>query len=617
MHTSRSAALALALAAACSGPASAPPTEQAPKPPASTAGPTAGDAAAFVKKANEELLKHWVDESRTEWAYETDITDEHEKAASEMKEATMAWLTDAIPQAAKFKDVPGLDADTARSLYLLRIAGTLPAPSDPAKRKELADIATKMNGMYGKGQYCTGEGDKQKCRDLGALEDVLATDRNPQHQLDAWTGWHTISPPMRPLFARFVELGNEGAKEIGFSDMGDLWRSGYDMPPDDFEKEVDRLYSEVEPLYRDLHCYTRRKLNEKYGDAVVAKTGPIPAHLTGNMWAQAWDNLYPMLTPFPGEPAVDPTAALVKQKWDPEKMVKTAEGFFVSMGLDPLPETFWQRSMFTKPEGKDVVCHASAWDVTYDNDLRIKVCVKPTFDDLRTLHHELGHDYYYHAYHQLPVLYQNGANDGFHEAIGDAIALSITPGYLKQLGLIDEVKASDKSTVNYQMQVALQKIAFLPFGRMIDQWRWDVFSGKIPADQYDKGWWDLRLKFQGIAPPSERGEDLFDPGAKYHIASNTPYMRYFLADILQFQFHKALCDASGFQGPLYECSNYGSKAAGAKLEAMLAMGASKPWPDALEAIAGTRQMDAAAMLEYFGPLQKWLKEQNEGQQCGW
>ncbi|MBA2321961.1 MAG: M2 family metallopeptidase [Deltaproteobacteria bacterium] len=608
----------------CGGDASAPtpgtpttPDPHAKGPGATPAGPSVADADAFLKSADAELRRLWVDGARADWTYETDITDEHEAVAASKREATMAYLTEAIPQAASFRDVAGLSDDGKRQLHLLRIATTLPAPADAARRKELADIATKLNGMYGKGEYCTGEGDKRKCRDLGELEDVLATDRDPAHQLEAWEGWHSISPPMRPLYTRFVELGNEGAKEIGFADMGELWRSGYDMTPAEFEREVDRLYAQVEPLYKDLHCYTRKQLNEQYGDAVVAKTGPIPAHLTGNMWAQSWENIYPTLEPFPGEPDVDPTKAIVKAKWDPKKMAQTAEGFFTSMGLDPLPATFWERSMFVKPEGKEAVCHASAWDVEMNDDLRIKMCIKPTYDDLVTLHHELGHNYYYHYYYKLPALYQGGANDGFHEAIGDAIALSMTPSYLQKIGLAADVSDSEKSTLNFQMQMALQKVAFLPFGRMIDQWRWDVFSGKIAPADYNAGWWKLRGQFQGIAPATPRDESHFDPGAKYHIPGNTPYIRYFLADILQFQFYDALCDAAGHQGPLHTCSAYGSKEAGSKLQAMLAMGASKPWPDALQSLTGKREMDGAAFLEYFAPLQAFLKEQNADQQCGW
>ncbi|HWB77305.1 MAG TPA: M2 family metallopeptidase [Nannocystaceae bacterium] len=574
------------------------------------------EAKAFVTETDKQLRTLWVEGAKAEWAKATNITDETEAAAAKANAATMAYETKAIRESTKFSDYKG-DADVERQVKLLQLTSTLPAPDDEAKRNELSGIMAKLEGMYGKGKYCKGRGAKEVCRDLGQLEDVLANPKSKYNeQLDAWQGWHEVAKPMRPLYSRFVELGNEGAKGIGYDDMGILWRSRYDMAPDAFEQEVERLWKQVEPLYTALHCHVRAKLHDKYGDDVPAE-GPIPAHLLGNMWAQDWQNLYPMLEPFPDEPSLDVTEALKKASYDEIKMVKTAEGFFTSLGLDPLPATFWERSMFTKPAGKDVVCHASAWDVEMNNDLRIKMCIKINHEDLVTIHHELGHDYYYMNYYTKPALYQSGANDGFHEAIGDAIALSITPEYLKKIGLLTEISDNDKGIINKQMQDALGKIAFLPFGKLIDQWRWDVFSGKTTPDRYNAAWWDLKLKYQGVAPATSRGEEFFDPGAKYHIPGNTPYARYFLAHILQFQFHKSMCAAAGHTGPLHTCSIYGSKEAGAKLKAMLEMGASKPWPDALEALTGSREMDAGALMEYFAPLMKHLEEQNKARKCGW
>jgi len=579
------------------------------------AGPTDEEARAFVAEVDAELRKYWVAGATAEWAKATNITDETEKAAAATNAATMAYETKAIKAATKFDDYAGGDADTKRQIMLLKLTSTLPAPDDDAKRNELAQLMAKLDGMYGKGKYCKGGGDED-CRDLGQLEDVLMNDRDYDKQLDAWQGWHEIAKPMRPMYQRFVELGNEGAENIGFADMGVLWRSRYDMAPEAFEQEVERLWVQVQPLYEALHCHVRAKLHDKYGDK-VSPTGPIPAHLLGNMWQQDWQNLYPMLEPFPGEPSIDVTAALQKKKIDELAMVKMGEGFFTSLGLDPLPATFWERSMFTKPEGREVVCHASAWDVGMNNDQRIKMCIKVDHENLVTIHHELGHNYYNMNYYTRPALYQSGANDGFHEAIGDAIALSITPSYLQKIGLLDEISDNDKGVVNKQMQDALGKIAFLPFGKLIDQWRWDVFAGKVTPERYNAAWWDLKLEYQGVAPIAARGEEFFDPGAKYHIPGNTPYARYFLAHILQFQFHKAMCELAGHTGPLHTCSIYESKAAGEKLAAMLALGASKPWPDALEALAGTRQMDASALMEYFAPLMTHLGEQNQGRTCGW
>lgn len=577
--------------------------------------PTPEEARAFVQKLDQDLRRLYVRASTAEWIKSTYITDDTERNAASANEDLMAFLTQAVKEARRFDGVE-VDDETARMFQLLILATPLPAPDDPALRSELANIASRLEGIYGKGKWCGADG-KKKCRDLGELSDVLAKSRNYNELLDAWVGWHTISVEMKPLYARQVELANEGAREVGFHDLGELWRSGYDMSPADFEKETERLWQQVKPLYDDLHCYVRSRLVKTYGKEKVPANGPIPAHLLGNMWAQDWSNVYPLVEPYRNQPSLDVDRALVRQKYDATRMVKLGETFFTSLGFDPLPATFWERSQFVKPEGRDVVCHASAWDVTLENDLRIKMCIKPTEEELITIHHELGHNYYYMQYYTKPVLFQEGAHDGFHEAIGDAIALSITPSYLKQVGLLNQVPKDQKGLINVQMKMALGKIAFLPFGKLIDQWRWDVFAGKTTPENYNEAWWTLRENYQGVAAPVARSEADFDPGAKFHIPANVPYTRYFLAHILQFQFHKALCDAAGYEGPLAECSIYGSKEAGEKLKAMLAMGASRPWPEALEALTGQRQMDATALVEYFQPLRTWLQEQNQGQSCGW
>ena len=588
------------------------------KPDAKPTGAPDPVAKEFVDQVDHSLRTLLVAASKAEWEKNTNITDANEKAAAEANEKVMEFMGTTIKAATGIK-TDGLDPDTARKLHLIKTtASPPPAPSDPAKRKELAELGAKMEGIYGKAKACKDPSKPKTCKDIGQLSDIMAESRNYDELLTAWQGWHATAVPLRPLYSRFVELANEGAKEIGYTDLGELWRSGYDMSPAEFETETDRLWTQVKPLYDQLHCHVRAKLVEKYGKEKVPEAGLIPAHLLGNMWAQEWGNIYPLIEPYKGAASIDVTKALKAAKYDEIKMVKLGESFFTSLGLDPLPATFWERSMFLQPKDREVVCHASAWDVDLNNDLRIKMCIKINQEDLITIHHELGHNYYYHYYYKLPVLFQNGAHDGFHEAIGDALALSVTPAYLKQIGLIDAVPADEKGLINLQMQDALDKIAFLPFGKLIDQWRWDVFSGKTKPADYNAAWWALRAKYQGIAPAGDRPDpDLFDAGAKYHVPANVPYTRYFLARILQFQFHKALCAASGHTGPLYECSIYGKTAAGDKLRAMLELGSSKPWPVALEAVTGQRQMDAQPMIEYFEPLLKWLEEQNKGRTCGW
>jgi peptidyl-dipeptidase A len=576
------------------------------------------DAEAFVVENDKKLRELWSKSGLIEWDLATNVNPENEKRAAAAKEEVMAYVGEAIKTARKYDGVE-LDGDGRRQLdMLIKTGTTLPAPNDPAKRKELAEIATALDSMYATGKWgCVGEGEAKKCKEQGDAIEILATSDNYDDLLAAWTGWHSIGAPMRPKYQRFVELGNEGARDIGYADLGELWRSGYDMTPAEFEAETERLWQQVKPLYEQLHCHVRAKLSEKYGADKVPADGMIPAHLLGNLWAQEWPNIYPFMEPHAGLPSIDVTKGLEKAKFDEIKMVKTAENFFVSLGLDPLPQTFWERSLFTKPADRDVQCHASAWDPTFSNDLRIKMCIEINMEDFVTIHHELGHLYYYHYYYQRPVLLQAGANDGFHEGIGDTLALSVTPKYLKDIGLLDEISDDPKAVINQQMASGLEKISFLPFGLLIDRYRWGVFSGEIKPEEYNAAWWKLRNEYQGVAAPVERTEADFDPGAKYHIPGNTPYARYFLARILQFQFHKALCAAAGHEGPLHTCSIFGSKEAGAKLQAMLELGASKPWPDALEVVTGTRTMDAGPLLEYFEPLQGYLKEQNAGRTCGW
>jgi peptidyl-dipeptidase A len=586
---------------------------------ASAAGapPTVAEARRFLEQADTTLLELANKQARADWVAQNFITDDTEALSADALKDLAAKTMELAAKAKRFDGVK-LPADLARRMTLLKLASIpLPVPKDEKAQKELTDIVAWMGGAYGKGKYCPG-GEGKDCLSIGDVEKILATSRNYDELLDAWRGWHTISPPMKPKFERFVVLANEGAHDLGYRDLGALWRSNYDMPPDAFAKELDRLWAQVRPLYESLHAYVRARLVQQYGADKVPAHGPIPAHLLGNIWAQEWSNIYPLVAPADADPGYDLTELLKAQKTDARGMAKHGEHFFTSLGFAPLPPSFWERSLFTKPQDRDVVCHASAWDVDNDADLRIKMCIEPTAEDFVTIHHELGHNFYQRAYNKQPFLYRNSANDGFHEAIGDTIALSVTPAYLKQIGMLDR-DPKPGSDIGLLLNKALDKVAFLPFGLLIDQWRWKVFSGEVTPAHYNEAWWQLREKYQGVAAPVARTEADFDPGAKYHVAANVPYARYFLADILQFQFHRALCREAGFKGPLHQCSIYDNKAAGARLAKMLEMGQSKPWPDALYAMTGEREMDATAILDYFAPLKQWLDAENAkmGVKTGW
>ena len=609
--------LALALAGCAATSVSDPSMASAAAPAeAESSARTPDGARAFVATVEKDLLDLSNISQRAAWVNSTFITDDTDALAAYFGTIGTEKGVAYAKEAAEWARVPGLDPDTARKLNILRGALVLAAPSTPGAAAELNTLATGLQSAYGKGRAQlngkTITGDD--------AEEAMGTLRDPAKLKQVWTSWHeNVGRPMRADYTRMITIANAGAKDLGYDDSGAMWRSQYDMSPQEFSGMYDRLWGEVKPLYNQLHCYTRAKLNEKYGNAVQPNSGPIRADLLGNMWAQEWGNIYDVVAPKgAGDIGYDLTDLLVKKKYTPEKMVRAGEGFYTSLGLAPLPETFWTRSQITRPVGREVVCHASAWDLDNQDDLRIKMCTKVNSDDFVTIHHELGHNYYQRAYKAQPYLYLNGANDGFHEAIGDFIALSVTPEYLVQIGLLDRNKVPDASKdTGLLLRQAMDKVAFLPFGLLVDKWRWGVFDGSIPASGYNAGWNQLREQYQGITPPVARSESDFDPGAKFHIPGNTPYARYFLARILQFQFYKAACDTAGWKGPLHRCSFYGNKEVGQRLNAMLETGASKPWPDALQAFTGSREMSGKPMLEYFAPLQRWLEQQNAGKQCGW
>ncbi|MAD74039.1 MAG: peptidyl-dipeptidase [Rheinheimera sp.] len=573
---------------------------------------TEADAKEFLAEAEQKLIALYLEANRAEWIYANFITEDTASLAADVNEKLTLAMVNLANEAARFDKVQ-LSAEDRRKLDKLKLALTLPAPQDPEKTAEMAKIVAELGGMYGKGKYCKAD---SSCLSLGEMSSIMANSRDYDELLEMWQGWREISKPMRPLYQRLIELTNEGAKELGYADTGAMWRSKYDMPADEFANELDRLWGQVKPLYESLHCHVRSKLSEQYGVDKVPLDKPIPAHLLGNMWAQSWGNIYELVAPKDADPGYDVSTLLATHNYDEIKMVKGAEGFFTSLGFEPLPETFYQRSLFVKPADRDVECHASAWDLDAKDDLRIKMCIQRTGEEFSVIHHELGHNFYQRAYKHQPVYFQESANDGFHEAIGDTIALSVTPDYLKQIGLLENVPDESKD-IGLLLKMAMDKIAFVPFGLLVDKWRWQVFNGEITPEQYNEAWWQLREKYQGIAAPVARSEADFDPGAKYHVPGNVPYTRYFLAHILQFQFHKALCDIAGNEGAVHRCSIYNSKAAGTKLNAMLEMGSSRPWQEALEVVTGKPEMDATAILDYFAPLQAYLDEQNKGAQCGW
>ncbi|MBX3561818.1 MAG: M2 family metallopeptidase [Sphingomonas sp.] len=579
--------------------------------------PTAADARAFVERAERELGEFGVINARAQWVNSTYITQDTDALAAYFGTIDTEMRVRLANDAARYANASGLDAETRRKLDMLRASLTLPAPTTQGAAAELNRISTDLSSQYGRGRG-TMAGETLTGNEIEAR---MGTVRDPAQLREMWTSWNdNVGSPMRPQYARMTEIANEGARALGFADTGAMWRSKYDMSPDEFAALTERLWTEVRPLYEQIHCFARAGLNRAYGNDVQPATGPIRADLLGNLWAQEWGNIYDVVAPrgASGQAPYDLTRLLEQANYTPERIVRQGESFFSSLGFAPLPETFWERSMITQPRDREVICHASAWDVDNVEDLRIKMCTRVNADDFVTVHHELGHNYYQRAYNRQPYLYLDSANDGFHEAIGDMIALSVTPEYLVEIGLLQRNQMPNESQDRaLLLRQALDKIAFLPFGLLVDRYRWGIFSGQIPAGEYQAAWDRMRLQYQGIVPPSPRSEENFDAGAKYHVPASVPYTRYFLARILQFQFYKAACDIAGWRGPLHRCSFYGNREVGRRLNEMLEMGASRPWPEALEAFTGSREMSAEPMVEYFRPLLGWLEEQNRGRQCGW
>ncbi|ESO94196.1 hypothetical protein LOTGIDRAFT_215685 [Lottia gigantea] len=575
----------------------------------------------FLDMYNERDSEIWFQSSELSWAYNTNLTDYNAQRKTEYSLKTANFAKEVAANASMF-DWENFHNETRKRQFSFVAQLGTSAMKDVAKLKRVStirslEVENEMESVYSKGKVCLSG--HTECMSLEpGLTRLLRSSSNYSELTEVWEGWRDATgPKIRPLYQQFVELSNEGYRAAGYNDTSEAWISNYET--ENFKEDLQELLEQLKPLYQQLHTYVRGKLIEKYGKEHFPSSGHIPAHLMGNMWAQTWSNIFPLLEPYPGKGDVDVTPEMLNQNYTVERMFRTAEEFFLSLGLKKMPNSFWNKSMLQKPtDGRDVVCHASAWDFGNTKDFRIKMCTDITMEDLITIHHEMGHIQYYLQYKDQPTVFRGGANPGFHEAVGDVLAISVaTPRHLNKIGLLPNLKEDNETDLNFLMSLALDKIAFLPFGYLIDQWRWSVFRGQTPPDEYNRQWWDLRCKYQGISPPTKRTEDDFDPGAKYHVPANTPYIRYFVSFVIQFQFHKALCQAANHTGPLYKCDIYQSKEAGQKLANMLSLGTSKPWPEAMEAITGQRKMDVRPLVEFFTPLLDWLEKQNSGKKFGW
>uniref|UniRef100_A0A8C4RH50 Angiotensin-converting enzyme n=1 Tax=Erpetoichthys calabaricus TaxID=27687 RepID=A0A8C4RH50_ERPCA len=562
--------------------------------------------------------------SLASWEYNTNITNENAEKLSEMGAIWSEFYNKASDNATDFNLNEISNYTIKQQLQFLQDKGSGALPKD--KFQKLNKILQEMSKIYSTGKVCRGE----SCLTLEpGLEDIMANSTDYDERLEVWEGWRReVGKKMRPLYEEYIVLKNEASKLNGYKDYGDYWRGDYetegDSPygytRDQLREDVGKIYKEILPLYKQLHAYVRAMLSKAY-PGHLNNRGGLPANLLGDMWGRFWTNLYGLSIPFIGKEDIDVTSAMDGKGWTYKDMFEAGETFFESVGLFNMTEEFWNNSMLEKPNDREVVCHPTAWDMGNGKDFRIKMCTKVNMDDFLTVHHEMGHIEYDMAYAHQPFLFRNGANEGFHEAVGEIMSLSAaTPKHLKSLDLLSANFVEDyEIDINFLMKQALTIVSTLPFTYMLEEWRWQVFEGKIPRDRWMKTWWEMKRNLVGVAEPVPHDETYCDPPTLFHVSNDYSFIRYFTRTIYQFQFQKALCEEANHSGPLYKCDITNSTAAGLKLKNMLELGKSKPWTEALQRITGETRMNATALLDYFRPLEDWLKKDNElnNRYVGW
>ncbi|NXG01256.1 ACE2 enzyme, partial [Sakesphorus luctuosus] len=560
------------------------------------------------------------------WHYNTNITEEN---AKKMNEASAKWSTfydEASKNASSFS--VGSIEDNLIKLQIQTLQDRGSSVLSSEKYNRLGTVLSTMSTIYSTGTVCKIN-DPSECLVLEpGLDAIMADSTDYNERLWAWEGWRAdVGRMMRPLYEEYVELENEVAKLNNYSDYGDYWRANYEAKfPKDYEysrdqliEDVEKTFEQIKPLYQQLHAYVRHHLERVYGPKLISSTGCLPAHLLGDMWGRFWTNLYALTVPYPAKPNIDVTSAMVQKGWNAIKIFEAAEAFFTSIGLYNMTDGFWRNSMLTEPtDGRKVVCHPTAWDLG-KNDYRIKMCTKVTMDDFLTAHHEMGHIEYDMAYSAQPYLLRSGANEGFHEAVGEIMSLSAaTPEHLKSLGLLEPTFQEDEETeINFLLKQALTIVGTMPFTYMLEKWRWMVFRGEITKQEWTKRWWEMKREIVGVVEPVPHDETYCDPAALFHVANDYSFIRYYTRTIYQFQFQEALCKAANHTGPLHKCDITNSTAAGERLRQLLALGRSKPWTEALQNVTGEKYMNATPLLHYFEPLYEWLKKNNSGRFIGW
>ncbi|XP_041066850.1 angiotensin-converting enzyme 2 [Carcharodon carcharias] len=587
------------------------------------------EARAFLKKFSEEAVNLVYNSSLASWEYNTNITKENAFKMNLVGDKWTVYYQKASNESSKFNIGEIKDKEIKKQLQMLQDKGSGVLPPNDLKR--LNHIQNEMAAIYGTGTVCYPS-EPSQCMELEpGLTKLMANSKDYNERLWAWEGWRVnVGKRLRPLYEGYVELKNKAAKMNGYEDYGDYWRGNYETDDDeeyaysrkDLLRDVKSLFGEIKPLYRELHAYVRAKLGDTFGPEHISSTGCLPAHLLGDMWGRFWGNLYSWSIPYPHQEDIDVTPEMVKQGWNPKEMFQKADAFFQSLGLQAMNDNFWHYSMIEKPtDGRKVVCHPTAWDMGNGADFRIKMCTEVNMENFLTVHHEMGHIQYDMEYANQTYLFRDGANEGFHEGVGEIMSLSAaTPLYLKSLGLLpDSFIEKNETDINFLLKQALTIVGTLPFTLMMEEWRWKMFQGRIPKDQWMKMFWEMKREMVGVVEPLPHDETYCDPAALYHISNDYSFIRYYTRTFYQFQFHEALCRKAKHSGELHKCAITNSTKAGKALRDMLRLGKSQSWTRALQLVTGETKMNAAPLLKYFQPLYDWLKKNNaeNGRMIGW
>jgi peptidyl-dipeptidase A len=563
-------------------------------------------AQTFIDNYNNRFVELYYASSEAAWKTNTSIKEGDTLNAYNSKVADEA-LTAFTGSVENIESCRAFFADSAQltRLQIRQLKAILyNAASDPQTVPELVKEKIKANIQQTEMLYGFTYRVDGKEVSTNDIDEILATETNPEKRLAAWNASKEIGPTLKDGLINLRRLRNETVKALGYPDYFSYQVSDYGLSTPEMMELMKRLNAELRPLYRELHTYARYELARKYNMKEVPDY--LPAHWLPNRWGQDWSRMVKV-------EGLNVDSVLVAK--GAEWVVKEGESLYTSIGFPSLPQTFWEQSSLYPYPADSVIKknnHASAWHLDLNHDVRSLMSVEPNSDWFQTSNHELGHIYYFLSYTNpdVPPILRNGANRAFHEAIGSMMGLAaMQKPYLVGRGLLSESTRTD--SIQTLLAEALQYVVFIPFAAgTMSEFEKALYADNLPESEWNKKWWELVKANQGIVPPSERGEEWCDASTKTHINDDpAQYYDYALSYVILFQLHQHIAENILHQDPR-ATNYYGIKEVGDFLQQIMRTGATKDWRLVLKEATG-EDMNAKAMLRYFEPLISWLKEQNK------